>query len=91
MVDSQQGVGQYDRTLNVVICKLPQSVNEDTAEKVNRLIKEQLHIHDVEVASAYRVESGSDRNKPEVVILSFIRYRIGRKYSRLRKSLNHHA
>ena len=51
--------------------KLPQSVNEDTAEKVNRLIKDQLHIHDVEVASAYRVESGSDRNKPEVVIAKF--------------------
>lgn len=71
VVDSQQGVGQYDRTLNVAIRKLPQSVNEDTAEKVNRLIKDQLHVHDVEVASAYRVESGSDRNKPEVVIAKF--------------------
>ena len=55
----------------MAIRKLPQSVNEDTAEKVNRLIKDQLRIHDVEVASAYRVESGSDRNKPEVVIAKF--------------------
>ena len=71
VVDSQQGGGQYARTLNVAIRKLPQSVNEDTAEKVNRLIKDQLRIHDVEVASAYRVESGSDRNKPEVMIAKF--------------------
>lgn len=67
----QPGVGHYDRTLNVAIRRLPQSVNEDTAEKVNRLIKDQLHIRDVEVASAYRVEGGSDRNQPEIVIAKF--------------------
>ena len=51
------------------------------------MIKDQLHIHDVEVASAYRVESGSYRNKPEVVIAKFHSVPDGQKVLKAKKKL----
>lgn len=61
------------RAFNVVIRKLPETVNENVMDKVNRVIKDHMKVADVTVSTARRIPNLNDNNlsTPGVVIASF--------------------
>ena len=50
-----------DISLNIVICNLPETANEQIASKFNKLFADGLQVRDVQVQSAERKQSRSDR------------------------------
>ena len=68
LTDTLQAIKTDDRSSNIVIRKLPESINEQIVNKVQTLIKDQLKLNDVQVIAAKRLQNYRDSNAPGLVI-----------------------